>query len=64
MKTQIQKLYKVNKVSEKMKEMKWDMCKESIPPNGSKQISNWCLGKLIFLECTSVLNAIPVTNVF
>ena len=32
--------------------------------NGSKQFSYWCSGTFIFLECSSMLNASPVTNVF
>ena len=63
MKTYIQKLYKAKKVA-MWKEMKWDVCKESMTANGSKPIPYWCLGKLIFLEGGSVLNATPVANAF
>ena len=32
--------------------------------NGSEQLSYWYLGTLIFLECSSMLNAASVTNAF
>ena len=32
--------------------------------NGSKQLSYWYSGTFTFLECSSVLNATPVTNTF
>ena len=39
-----------------------EMCAKSV--NGSKQLSYWCSGTLIFLECSSILNVAPVTNAF
>ena len=38
------------------------MCARTI--NGSKQFSYWWSGTLSFLECSSMLNASPVTNAF
>ena len=38
------------------------MCAKTV--NGSKQLSYWCSGKLIFLECSSMSNAAPVINAF
>ena len=32
--------------------------------NESEQLSYWCSGTLTFLECSSMLNAAPVTNAF
>ena len=32
--------------------------------NGSKQLSYWCSGTLVFLECSSMLNSAPETNAF
>ena len=37
------------------------MCARTI--NGSEKLSYW-LGTLIFLECSFMLNAAPITNAF
>ena len=56
MKTHIQISHKEGKVERK--EMRVRIV------NGSEQLSYWYSGTLIFLECSSVLNAAPVTNAF
>ena len=38
------------------------MCARTV--NGFEQLYYWCSGTLIFLECSSMLNAAPVTNAF
>ena len=38
------------------------MCARDV--NGSKQLYYWCSGTLIFLDCSSMLNAATVTNAF
>ena len=38
------------------------MCTRTV--NWSDQLSYWCSGTLIFLECSSMLNTAPVTNTF
>ena len=40
------------------------MCASARTVNGSEQLSYWCPGILIFLECSSMLNAASVTNAF
>ena len=40
------------------------MCANARTVNGSEQLSYWCPGTLNFLECSSMLNAAPVTNAF
>ena len=41
-----------------------DVCKDCKCVNGLEQLSYWYSGTFIFLECRSVLNAIPVANAF
>ena len=49
--------YRIKKVNRK----EGDACKAV---NGSKQLSYWCSGTLVFLECSSMLNSVPETNAY
>ena len=39
-----------------------EVCARTV--NGSEQLSYWCSGTLIFVECSSMLNVAPVANAF